>query len=125
MPRILRDDCGFLFVEKLSLRIFIMQTKIYVGNIPFSTTSEELENLFLDAGKVVSVNLIKDYDTGRSRGFAFIEMTVQTEAEKAVSMFNGYRYEGRELKVNLARPRDKRGRGSTRGRSYGDRNRRY
>ena len=102
-----------------------MHTKIYVGNIPFSTTSEELENLFLDAGAVVSVNLIKDYETGRSRGFAFIEMNVQTEAEKAVSMFNGYRYEGRELKVNLARPRDKRGRGRPRGRSDRDRNRRY
>jgi cold-inducible RNA-binding protein len=88
-----------------------MEVKLYVGNLPFSTTEEELRTLFEQAGQVATVDLIKDRDTGRSKGFAFVAMGAQSEAEKAISMFNGYRLENREIKVNLARPREESGRG--------------
>jgi cold-inducible RNA-binding protein len=85
-----------------------MDVKLYVGNLPFSTNEEQLRTLFNEAGTVVSVNLIKDRYTGESRGFAFIEMTTQVEAENALSLFNGYFLDSRELKVNIARPREER-----------------
>lgn len=88
-----------------------METKIYVGNLSFSTTEESLKELFSQAGTVASVALIKDRDSGQSKGFAFIEMSNQAEAEKAISMFNGKTHDNRELKVNLARPREERGSG--------------
>jgi RNA recognition motif-containing protein len=72
-----------------------MDNKLYVGNLPFSTTEEDLRTMFAQAGTVVSVSLIKDRDTGRSRGFAFVELSTQAEAEKAVSLFN----KGRHWKV--------------------------
>lgn len=83
-----------------------MENKLYVGNLPFSTTEEELRTMFTQAGNVVSVSLIKDRDTGRSRGFAFVEFATQAEAEKAVSLFNNTPLENRNLKVNLARPKE-------------------
>lgn len=83
-----------------------MDNKLYVGNLPFNTTEEELRTMFAQAGNVVSVSLIKDRDTGRSRGFAFVEFSTQAEAEKAVSLFNNTPLDNRTLKVNLARPRD-------------------
>lgn len=86
-----------------------MENKLYVGNLPFNTTEEELRTMFTQAGNVVSVSLIKDRDTGRSRGFAFVEFATQAEAEKAVSMFNNTPLENRTLKVNLARPREEGG----------------
>jgi len=86
-----------------------MEAKIYVGNLSFSTTEEELKELFAQAGTVVSVALIKDRDTRQSKGFAFVEMSNQAEAEKAIQMFNGKTLGNRELKVNLARPREERG----------------
>ncbi len=86
-----------------------MENKLYVGNLPFSTTEEELRTMFSQAGTVVSVSLIKDRDTGRSRGFAFVEFNTQAEAEKAVSLFNNTPLENRNLKVNLARPREESG----------------
>ena len=85
-----------------------MDNKLYVGNLPFSTTEEELRSMFAQAGTVVSVSLIKDRDTGRSRGFAFVELSTQAEAEKAVSLFNNTPLDNRTLKVNLARPREDR-----------------
>jgi cold-inducible RNA-binding protein len=88
-----------------------METKIYVGNLSFTTTEEELKELFAQAGEVVSVALIKDRDTGQSKGFAFVEMSNQADAEKAIHMFNGQMHDNRELKVNLARPREERGPG--------------
>jgi RNA recognition motif-containing protein len=88
-----------------------MDNKLYVGNLPFSTTEEELRNMFTQAGNVVSVSLIKDRDTGRSRGFAFVEFSSQAEAEKAVSLFNNTPLENRTLKVNLARPKEDSGGG--------------
>jgi RNA recognition motif-containing protein len=86
-----------------------MDNKLYVGNLPFKTTEEDLRSMFAQAGNVVSVSLIKDRDTGRSRGFAFVEFSTQAEAEKAVSLFNNTPLENRTLKVNLARPKEETG----------------
>ena len=98
-----------------------MESKLYVGNLSYSTTEDELRTLFAEAGTVSSVALIKDRDTGQSKGFAFIEMSNQVEAEKAISMFNGRMVGSRELKVNLARPKDDRGGGGFGGRGGGRR----
>ena len=86
-----------------------MESKLYVGNLSYSTTEDDLRTLFAQAGTVSSVALIKDRDSGQSKGFAFVEMSNQVEAEKAISMFNGKMMGERELKVNLARPREDRG----------------
>lgn len=88
-----------------------MDVKLYVGNLPFSTTEEEIRALFEQAGQVAAVDLIKDRDTGNSKGFAFVTMGSQSEAEKAISMYNGYSLGNREIKVNPARPREETGRG--------------
>jgi RNA recognition motif-containing protein len=96
-----------------------MESKLYVGNLSYSTTEDELRNLFSQAGTVSSVALIKDRDTGQSKGFAFVEMSNQVEAEKAISMFNGQSLGQRELRVSLARPREDRGFGG--GGGYGGR----
>jgi RNA recognition motif-containing protein len=85
-----------------------MESKLFVGNLPFTTTEEDLQGLFSKAGEVTSIALIKDRDTGRSRGFAFIEMSSQVEAENAIRMYNDFHWNDRELKVNLARPREER-----------------
>jgi RNA recognition motif-containing protein len=87
-----------------------MDNKLYVGNLPFNTTEEDLRGMFAQAGVVVSVSLIKDRDTGRSRGFAFVEFNTQAEAEKAVSLFNNTPLDNRTIKVNLARPKEESGR---------------
>ena len=86
-----------------------MESKVYVGNLAYSTTEDELRALFNEAGTVSSVALIKDRDTGQAKGFAFIEMGNQAEAEKAISMFNGRMVAAREIKVNLARAPEERG----------------
>jgi RNA recognition motif-containing protein len=88
-----------------------METKIYVGNLPYSATEDSLTTLFTEAGEVVSVALIKDRDTGQSKGFAFVEMKNQEAMEKAIKQFNGYMLEERALKVNIAKPREDRPRG--------------
>jgi RNA recognition motif-containing protein len=88
-----------------------MDNKLFVGNISFRTTEEDLQDLFSQAGNVTSVAIIKDRDSGRSRGFAFVEMGSQVEAEKAISMFNGTQFNDRELVINIARPREERGPG--------------
>jgi cold-inducible RNA-binding protein len=101
----------------------IMEVKIYVGNLSYQTTEEDLRTLFAKAGQVASVALIKDRDTGNSKGFAFVEMTTQAEAQKAISMLNGFNLEDRELKVNLAKPREDRGGGfGNRSSGFGNRN---
>jgi RNA recognition motif-containing protein len=97
-----------------------METKLYVGNLPYSTSEDELQAMFAPAGPVKSVTVVRDRDTGRSRGFAFVEMETQADAQKAISMMNGKDLEGRPLTVNLARPREDRsggGRSGGRGRS--------
>lgn len=85
-----------------------METKLYVGNLAYSTTEEELQELFTQAGTVKSVALIKDRETGRSKGFGFVEMETQAETEKAISLFHGANLRERALTVNIARPREER-----------------
>jgi RNA recognition motif-containing protein len=85
-----------------------MEVKLYVGNLAYSTTEEELRALFAQAGTVASVALIKDRNTGQSKGFAFVEMSSQAEAQDAISKFNGQSLNARELTVNMARPREER-----------------
>jgi len=85
-----------------------MSTKLYVGNVPFSTTSQDLQNLFAQQGTVESVELISDKFTGRSRGFAFVTMTTPEEGQKAIQALNGFAMDGRNLTVNEARPKEDR-----------------
>ena len=85
-----------------------MDVKLYVGNLSYSTTEDDLRTLFAKAGQVMSAALITDRDTGNSKGFAFVEMTTQTDAEKAISLFNGFNLDNRDLKVNMAKPREDR-----------------
>jgi cold-inducible RNA-binding protein len=93
-----------------------MATKLYVGNLSFRTTSDELKEAFSAAGTVESASVIEDRETGRSRGFAFVEMATPEEAAAAIEQFNGKDFGGRNLTVNEAKPRaDRGGRGSDRG----------
>jgi cold-inducible RNA-binding protein len=92
-----------------------MSTKLYVGNLAFQTTSEELQSLFAQAGTVESASVVEDRMTGRSRGFAFVEMATKEEAAAAIDQFNGKEVGGRALKVNEAKPRENRGGGGGRG----------
>ncbi len=85
-----------------------MDTRIYVGNLAKSTTEEELKTLFVQAGAVSAVEVVKDRDTGQSKGFAFVTMTDQGEADKAIGMFNAYSLSEHELKVNIAKPKPQR-----------------
>lgn len=82
-----------------------MEVRLHVGNLAYSTTDEDLRTLFAQAGTVTAVDVIKDRDTGNSKGFAFVTMSTQSEAEQAVAMFNAYSLDDRELKVNPAKPR--------------------
>ena len=82
-----------------------MDTRIYVGNLNKSTTQDEINTLFAQAGAVTSVDLVKDKVSGMSKGFAFVTMPEQAEAEKAINMFNAYSLADNELKVNVAKPR--------------------
>ena len=98
-----------------------MDVKLYVGNLSYSTTEDDLRALFSQAGAVASVALIKDRDTGKSKGFAFVEMATQAEAQKAITMFNAFKVEDRTLVVNLARPREERPSGGGTGGGFGNR----
>jgi RNA recognition motif-containing protein len=93
-----------------------MSTKLYVGNLAFTTSSEEIQSLFAQAGTVESVSLIEDRETGRSRGFGFVEMSTKEEGAAAISQFNGKDLGGRALTVNEAKPREDRGGGGGGGR---------
>lgn len=99
-----------------------MSKKLYVGNLAYQTTSNDLEQLFAQAGTVESAQLIEDRDTGRSKGFAFVEMSTEDEAAAAIQQFNGKEVAGRALKVNEARPRENRNGGGG-GRGFGGGNR--
>ncbi len=85
-----------------------METKLYVGNLSYETTEDDLRTLFAQAGTVEAVALIKDRDSGQSKGFAFVTMANQAEMQKAIQMFNGYTLGQRQLTVNVARPREER-----------------
>lgn len=86
-----------------------MEAKLYVGNLSYGTTEQNLRELFMQAGNVTSVALIKEPGTQRSKGFAFIEMSSPSEVQKAISLFNGYTLDERQLTVSVARPREERG----------------
>jgi len=88
-----------------------MSMKLYVGNLSFQTSSEDLQQLFAQAGTVESAAVVEDRDTGRSRGFGFIEMSSKEEGNAAIQKFNGYDLGGRALNVNEAKPREDRGGG--------------
>ena len=92
-----------------------MGTKLYVGNLSFNTTETDLQDMFAAVGPVQEVTLMQDKFTGKSRGFAFVTMTTDADAAKAITEFNGKTVEGRPLTVNEARPREPRAPGSGRG----------
>jgi cold-inducible RNA-binding protein len=89
-----------------------MSMKLYVGNLAFQTSSEDLQQLFAQAGTVESAAVVEDRDTGRSRGFGFVEMSTKEEGAAAIAQFNGQELGGRSLNVNEAKPREDRGRGN-------------
>src|SRR5256885_6677806 len=93
-----------------------MSMKLYVGNLSFQTSSEDLQQLFAQAGTVESASVVEDRDTGRSRGFGFVEMSSKEEGEAAIAQFNGKEVNGRALNVNEAKPRENRGGGGGGGR---------
>jgi RNA recognition motif-containing protein len=114
-----------------------MEAKLYVGNLPYTTVDDDLQTLFSQAGTVKSAQVIKDRQSGRSKGFGFVEMSSSEEAQNAITMFHGKDYSGRPLTVNIARPREDRPGGGggngggyrssgsgSRNRSGGDRDRR-
>jgi RNA recognition motif-containing protein len=90
-----------------------MEVKLYVGNLSQTTSEDDLRTLFAQAGEVASVDLVKDRETGNSKGFAFVEMSTRAEAQKAISLLNGFNLQERELKVNPAKPREARSSGLT------------
>jgi RNA recognition motif-containing protein len=97
-----------------------MGNKLYVGNLSFRVTSEDLQEHFTAAGAVDSANVVFDRETGRSRGFGFVEMASEDDANNAIAQFNGQEYDGRNMVVNEARPReDSRGGGGGGGRGRG------
>jgi RNA recognition motif-containing protein len=89
--------------------VFHMEAKLYVGNLSKATTQEELNTLFAQAGQVTAVEVIKERKSGESKGFAFVTMSEQSDADKAVGMFNAYSLSDHELKVSPAKPREERG----------------
>lgn len=98
-----------------------MSSKLYVGNLSFRVTSEDLHEHFATAGAVESANVVFDRETGRSRGFGFVEMATDDDANNAIAQFNGTDYDGRNIVVNEARPREDRGGGGRRGGGGGGR----
>ena len=88
-----------------------MSTKLYVGNLSFDTSAQDLEQIFGESGTVQSASIIEDRETGRSRGFAFVEMASAEEAKAAISALDGKEVGGRNLKVNEAKPRESNGGG--------------
>jgi RNA recognition motif-containing protein len=94
------------YLTEQSEKAVTMEVKVYVGNLSKSTTSEELNTLFAQAGAVTAVDIIKDRKSGESKGFAFVTMSAQGDADKAISMFNTHKMGEQELKVNIAKPKE-------------------
>ena len=82
-----------------------MSRKLYVGNLPYNTDETQLQDLFAQAGTVDTVSVVRDRETGRARGFAFVEMASEAEAKQAINQLNSYQLDGRALTVNEARPK--------------------
>ncbi len=95
-----------------------MAVKLFIGNLSFKATEGDLQELFSQAGEVISTRVITDRESGRSRGFGFVEMSSREEAEKAIELFNNYSLNGRNIAVNEARPREESAGGGGRG-GYG------
>jgi cold-inducible RNA-binding protein len=93
--------------------------KLYVGNMTYGTTEDQIRELFAQAGEVSSVSIITDRETGRAKGFGFVEMTTDEGGQEAIKRFNGYTLDNRTLTVNEARPREERSGGSFGGGNYG------
>ena len=85
-----------------------MAARLFVGNLPFNATENDLQDYFSQAGAVVAVNIMQDRTTGRSRGFGFVEMSSQDEAQKAITLFHQKEFQGRALTVDSAKPREQR-----------------
>ncbi len=111
-------------LTQISSRKVTMPAKLFVGNLTFTATENDLQDHFAQAGVVVSANIMQDRTTGRSRGFAFIEMSSSDEAQNAISLFHEKDFQGRPLTVNVARPREERPSGGGGGGGGGDRDRR-
>lgn len=92
--------------------------KLYIGNIPYATSEDELKELFSEFTSIVSCKIIMDFDSGRSKGFGFIEFGDDSEANEAIKKFNGYNLDGKELVVNEARPQEKKRRSFSDKRRY-------
>jgi cold-inducible RNA-binding protein len=88
-----------------------MAQKLFIGGLAFSTSSDRLREVFAQAGSVESATVVTDRDSGQSRGFGFVEMSTPAEADAAVKKFNGQEIDGRQLKVELAKPQEPRGQG--------------
>ncbi len=99
-----------------------MNNKLYVGNLSFNTTENDLNDTFSTHGTVTEADLVMDRTTNRPRGFAFVTMSTEEEAQKAITALNGVELEGRSITVNIARPREER---PVSGRAYGNRGGRY
>src|SRR3990172_2057364 len=120
-----QSDSQLLFIPRKGERYIYMSMKLYVGNLAFQTNSQQLQELFAQAGTVESASVVEDRDTGRSRGFGFVEMSSKEEGEAAIAQFNGKELNGRSLNVNEAKPRENRGfggNGGGGGRNFGSRN---
>ena len=100
-----------------------MSIKLYVGNLAYATTGEDLSQLFSKSGTVTSADVLTDRDTGRSRGFGFVEMSSRTEGEEAIRSLNGVDFQGRTIVVNESQPRESRGGGGGRDGGGGGRGR--
>jgi RNA recognition motif-containing protein len=107
-----RQPCYGLAAYSLPVdpeKVAIVEVKLYIRNLSKSTTGKELNTLFAQAGEVTAVDIITDHQSGTSRGYAYVTMSAQSEADKAVSMFNSYSLDDHQLKVALVKPREQRG----------------
>lgn len=107
----------FTFLEEIHTHR-IMANRLYVGGLPYESTEDQIRDAFAQAGTVVSANVIMDRMTGRSKGFGFVEMSTNEEAQAAIDMWNGKDFGGRRLTVNEARPMEERPRGNNGGGGY-------
>ena len=110
-----------MFLSEGTRKCIAMSMKLYVGNLSFNTDNSSLEQLFSGIGTVESASVVEDRETGRSRGFGFVEMANKEDGERAIAELDGKEYEGRQLKVNEAKPREDRGGGGGYGGGGGNR----